>query len=399
MPRLDPHALETLRAALEMEYGAPITTKGDCDALSLAIRRRLLSETVSSQTLRRLFGLIPGNKSGFETGTLTILARYLGIQDHEELLELMRKGRDPILEAQITILKNLAQGVGPDQDHPWIISDHFVRLMISNEPYRRELATALIKSPLGQKQLMECFPLIDHINNPEYRDLLDEYLQLQSEETRRRTELFVYGLCGIGAYMSGQRELLSHYAELLSQLPVTEELPQQPVARRYGVLLLSRLCEGKEIAPLWSEILEVRKRYQEFARDEICNFDYILLEQIIVSDRWDLMAQLCSDTAYHQGHRYYLPTSRQYFHRQVWQIFTAAARVAEGRRAETKALLREADLSYIEVGLDCLTRLQYLLVLLHCDLDGARRSQARREMAQLVERTGFVRFLELVEQL
>ena len=399
MPRLDPHALETLRAALEMEYGAPITTKGDCDSLSLAIRRRLLSETVSSQTLRRLFGLIPGNKSGFETGTLTILARYLGMQDHEELLELMRKGRDPILEAQVTILKNLAQGVEPDQDHPWIISDHFVRLMISNEPYRRELATALIKSPLGQKQLMECFPLIDHINNPEYRGLLEEYLQLQSEETRPRTELFVYGLCGIGAYMSGQRELLSHYAELLSRLPVTEELPQQPVARRYGVLLLSQLCEGREIAPLWSELLEVRKRYQEYAKEEICNFDYILLEQIIVSDRWDLMAQLCSDTAYHQGHRYYLPTSRQYFHRQVWQIFTAAARVAEGRRAETKALLREADLSYIEVGLDCLTRLQYLLVLLHCDLDGARRSQARREMAQLVERTGFVRFLELVEQL
>ena len=399
MPRLDPHALETLRAALEMEYGAPITTKGDCDSLSLAIRRRLLSETVSSQTLRRLFGLIPGNKSGFETGTLTILARYLGMQDHEELLELMRKGRDPILEAQITILKTLAQGVEPDQDHPWIVSDHFVRLMISNEPYRRELATALIKSPLGQKQLMECFPLIDHINNPEYRGLLEEYLQLQSEETRPRTELFVYGLCGIGAYMSGQKELLSHYAELLSRLPVTEELPQQPVARRYGVLLLSRLCEGKEIAPLWSEILEVRKRYQEFARDEICNFDYILLEQIIVSDRWDLMAQLCSDTAYHQGHRYYLPTSRQYFHRQVWQIFTAAARVAQGRRAEAEALLREADLSHIEVGLDCLTRLQYLLVLLQCDLDDTRRSQARREMAQLVDRTGFVRFIELMEQL
>ena len=399
MPRLDPHALETLRAALEMEYGSPITTKGDCDALSLAIRRRLLSETVSSQTLRRLFCLIPGNKSGFETGTLTILARYLGMQDHEELLELMRKGRDPILEAQITILKNLAQGVEPDQDHPWIVSDHFVRLMISNEPYRRELATALIKSPLGQKQLMECFPLIDHINNPEYRGLLEEYLQLQSKETRPRTELFVYGLCGIGAYMSGQRELLSHYAELLSRIPVTEELPQQPVARRYGVLLLSRLCEGKEIAPLWSELLEVRKRYQEFARDEICNFDYILLEQIIVSDRWDLMAQLCSDTAYHQGHRYYLPTSRQYFHRQVWQIFTAAARVAQGRRAEAEALLREVDLSHIEVGLDCLTRLQYLLVLLRCNLDGARQSQARREMAQLVERTGFVRFLELMEQL
>ena len=399
MPRLDPQALETLRTTLEMEYGGSISTKGDCDALSQAIRRRLISETVSSQTLRRLFGLIPENKSGFETGTLTILAKYLGMKDYEELLELMRKGRDPILEAQITILKNLAQGVEPDQDHPWIISDHFVRLMISNEPYRRELATALIKSPLGQKQLMECFLLIDHINNPEYRDLLDEYLQLQSEETRRRTELFVYGLRGIGAYMSGQRELLSHYAELLRQLPVTEELPQQPVARRYGVLLLNQLCEGREIAPLWSELLEVRKRYQEFAKEEICNFDYILLEQIIVSDRWDLVAQLCSDTAYHQGHRYYLPTSRQYFHRQVWQIFTAAARVAQGRRAEAEALLREADLSHIEVGLDCLTRLQYLLVLLHCDLDGARRSQARREMAQLVERTGFVRFLELVEQL
>ena len=398
MPRLDPQALETLRTTLEMEYGGSISTKGDCDALSQAIRRRLISETVSSQTLRRLFGLIPENKSGFETGTLTILAKYLGMKDYEELLELMRKGRDPILEAQITILKNLAQGVEPDQDHPWIISDHFVRLMITNEPYRRELATALIKSPLGQKQLMECFPLIDHINNPEYRDLLDEYLQLQSEETRRRTELFVYGLCGIGAYMSGQRELLSHYAELLSQLPVTEELPQQPVARRYGVLLLSKLCEGREIAPLWSELLEVRKRYQEYAKDEICNFDYILLEQIIVSDRWDLVAQLCSDTAYHQGHRYYLPTSRQYFHRQVWQIFTAAARIAQGRRAEAEALLRETDLSHIEVGLDCLTRLQYLLVLLRCNLDDARRSQARREMAQLVERTGFVRFLELIKQ-
>ena len=398
MPRLDPQALETLRTTLEMEYGGSISTKGDCDALSQAIRRRLISETVSSQTLRRLFGLIPENKSGFETGTLTILAKYLGMKDYEELLELMRKGRDPILEAQITILKNLAQGVEPDQDHPWIISDHFVRLMISNEPYRRELATALIKSPLGQKQLMECFPLIDHINNPEYRDLLDEYLQLQSEETRRRTELFVYGLCGIGAYMSGQRELLSHYAELLSRLPVTEELPQQPVARRYGVLLLSKLCEGREIAPLWSELLEVRKRYQEYAKEEICNFDYILLEQIIVSDRWDLVAQLCSDTAYHQGHRYYLPTSRQYFYRQVWQIFTSAARVAQGRRAEAEALLRETDLSHIEVGLDCLTRLQYLLVLLHCDLDDARRSQARREMAQMVERTGFVRFLELIKQ-
>ena len=398
MPRLDPQALETLRTTLEMEYGGSISTKGDCDALSQAIRRRLISETVSSQTLRRLFGLIPENKSGFETGTLTILAKYLGMKDYEELLELMRKGRDPILEAQITILKNLAQGVEPDQDHPWIISDHFVRLMITNEPYRRELATALIKSPLGQKQLMECFPLIDHINNPEYRDLLDEYLQLQSEETRRRTELFVYGLCGIGSYMSGQRELLSHYAELLSQLPVSEELPQQPVARRYGVLLLSKLCEGREIAPLWSELLEERKRYQEYAKDEICNFDYILLEQIIVSDRWDLVAQLCSDTAYHQGHRYYLPTSRQYFHRQVWQIFTAAARIAQGRRAEAEALLRETDLSHIEVGLDCLTRLQYLLVLLRCNLDDARRSQARREMAQLVERTGFVRFLELIKQ-
>ena len=163
--------------------------------LARDIIRRTSRRSVSSQTLRRLFGLIPGNKSGFETGTLTILARYLGMQDHEELLELMRKGRDPILEAQITILKNFAQGVEPDQDHPWIISDHFVRLMISNESYRRELATALIKSPLGQKQLMECFPLIDHINNPEYRGLLEEYLQLQSEETRPRTEGAPQSLC------------------------------------------------------------------------------------------------------------------------------------------------------------------------------------------------------------
>ena len=180
-----------------MEHGAPITTKGDCDALSHAIRRRLLSETVSSQTLRRLFGLIPGNKSGFETGTLTILARYLGMQDHEELLELMRKGRDPILEAQCRILESIVQGIEPcSERQPWLLSDYFVGSLVSRGHLPEELLSTLIRQPYSRTQLMESFPMMDWVNNQEYRRLFGEYLRLQ-EEGRAQGELFVYGLLGL----------------------------------------------------------------------------------------------------------------------------------------------------------------------------------------------------------
>ena len=97
MPHLDTEQQLRLRDLIEKRFGSPIRTKGDCDLLTRDIQRKTSLRSVSSQTLRRLFGLIPGNKSGFETGTLTILAKYLGMKDYEELLELMRKGREPIL--------------------------------------------------------------------------------------------------------------------------------------------------------------------------------------------------------------------------------------------------------------------------------------------------------------
>ena len=368
--------------------------------LASDIIRRTSRRSVSSQTLRRLFGLIPGNKSGFETGTLTILAKYLGLADYEELMELMRKGRDPILEAQCRILEDLVKGLEPySERQPWLLSDYFVGSLVSGGHLPEELMSTLMGQPYSRTQLMESFPMMDWVNNQEYRSLFEEYLRLQEEGVRAQGELFVYGLLGLGAYMSEDWERLSRCIDRQSQVEITPHMHQLPVARRYGLLLLRDLREGKAIDGLLREILEVRERYGDEAKGRICNFDYILFEHLLLTDRWDLIAELGGDFHHEQSSAFYLPASRQRFHHQVWRIYSAAAQLSRGDAGQALRTLRAVDLSQTMVGWECTTRLQHHLVLLHCRLDRWERDRVLEEVRQLSTSTGFTLFLTLAREL
>ena len=400
MPHLDTEQQLKLRDLIEKRFGSPIRTKGDCDLLAKDIVRRTSRRSVSSQTLRRLFGLIPGNKSGFETGTLTILARYLSMTDYEELLEMMRKGRDPILEAQCRILESLVQGIEPySERQPWLLSDYFVGSIVSGGHLPEELLSTLMGQPYSRTQLMESFPMMDWVNNQEYRSLFEEYLRLQEEGVRAQGELFVYGLLGLGAYMSEDWERLSRCIDRQSQVEITPQMHQLPVARRYGLLLLRDLREGKAIDGLLREILDVREKYAEDAKGRICNFDYILFEHLLLTDRWDLIAELGGDFHHEQSSAFYLPASRQRFHHQVWRIYSAAAQLSRGDAGQALRTLQAVDLSQTMVGWECTTRLQHHLVLLHCRLDRHERKRVLEEVRQLCTSTGFTLFLSLVREL
>ena len=400
MPHLDTEQQLKLRDLIEKRFGSPIRTKGDCDLLAKDIVRRTSRRSVSSQTLRRLFGLIPGNKSGFETGTLTILARYLSMTDYEELLELTKGRRDPILEAQCRILESLVQGIEPySERQPWLLSDYFVGSIVSGGHLPEELMSTLMGQPYSRTQLMESFPMMDWVNNQEYRSLFEEYLRLQEEGVRAQGELFVYGLLGLGAYMSEDWERLSRCIDHQSQVEITPQMHQLPVARRYGLLLLRDLREGKAIDGLLREILDVREKYAEDAKGRICNFDYILFEHLLLTDRWDLIAELGGDFHHEQSSAFYLPASRQRFHHQVWRIYSAAAQLSCGDAGQALRTLQAVDLSQTMVGWECTTRLQHHLVLLHCCLDRHERERVLEEVRQLCTSTGFTLFLSLVREL
>ena len=400
MPHLDTEQQLRLRDLIEKRFGSPIRTKGDCDLLTRDMQRRTSLRSVSSQTLRRLFGLIPGNKSGFETGTLTILAKYLGLADYEELIELMRKGRDPILEAQCRILEDLVKGLEPcSERQPWLLSDYFVGSLVSGGHLSEELLSTLMRQPYSRTQLMESFPMMDWVNNQEYRRLFEEYLRLSEERERAQGELFVYGLLGLGAYMSEDWDRLSRCIDRQAQVELTPQLHQLPVARRYGLLLLRDLREGRAVDGLLREIMEVRERYGDEAKGLICNFDYILFEHLLLTDRWDLIAELGGDFHHEQSNTLYLPGSRQHFHHQVWRIYSAAAQLSRGDAGQALRTLRAVDLSQTMVGWECTTRLQHHLVLLHCRLDRHERYKVLEEVRQLSTSTGFTLFLTLAREL
>ncbi len=83
---------EKVRQMILEKYNTPLQYPQQCEALSMAIYEAT-GETLSTTTLKRLFGFVKGPKS-LRSSSLDIIANYLGYADYDLLLKEIGKNTD-----------------------------------------------------------------------------------------------------------------------------------------------------------------------------------------------------------------------------------------------------------------------------------------------------------------
>ena len=94
--------IKELKSEIEKKIGKKVTSRGDCELVSLAILE-MIDETISYNTIRRLFGLSPYVKPN--KNTLNVLSRFIGYKNYYDFTDNYEfKERTKLLETTYVYL-------------------------------------------------------------------------------------------------------------------------------------------------------------------------------------------------------------------------------------------------------------------------------------------------------
>lgn len=91
--------IKALKLAIEKKFGHPIESRTDFTLLAYDIERTTNSH-IAENTLRRLWGRIPGYNTVF-TRTLDVLSRYIGYDQWKSYCDILSKEKNP--ESGLTV--------------------------------------------------------------------------------------------------------------------------------------------------------------------------------------------------------------------------------------------------------------------------------------------------------
>lgn len=386
-----PEHLQLLRERLEQTFGRPVQQSVHCDHLSAHIRQTI-QESVSAQTLRRIFGFIasPYLPSATNLDLLSYYCGYTGWADLTSGSAATGAGFRPLSAADeaahyLSLYRIELKDEG-DINYHNACRNVAERILTSPALFQR-MAAPLASLPVARIFFYERFPYIDGLGG-HYNRGLQLYLRRSTGVPQR---IFGRSLLLLGALLRGQTAAtLPHLLFLRQQVPQRGWHPFV-VARLLGSRLLAATLAGDE-ARRAADLREMMRWSRVFAQPSRIHFWYFPYYQLLMCDYlnlaglFDWSRQLMQPVLSRPGDRYEIERG----YAELWEIVQRIAASDTEPAAFVQWAGRFDGWSRISVIFRQYYRLQ-VLARVHALRPGKKRE--REALAQLVKATGFTFFL------
>ena len=364
-----------LQKRVTEKFGKKIYTATDCENLAHDLKENL-NEVVSSQTLRRFFGLIKAT-SKTSIFTLDLLSRYCGFEDYENFRQSCCSGE-------------LEQFFGSGEDNGknfWTKSEQLCRDISGSPELLITTHYRLMSFPLVRKYFMENHPMRDMLGTV-YSQYFLSYLKFnQTNEAK----IFAYGFLFQSAFLLENDELLELVHSKVSETELTPDVHVIPAGLKFGVMLLYADYTGDEASFTKTfEMMKIfRAKYIPASRESVCSFEYTVLESLIFTGRTEEMRFLLeNNTFYTSSKPSSIPPERKRTHDEVWNILCAFAYNKIGDVAAARKYLTCVNLDNLGFGWKKYYSIIFYLVQLELS-DPKDRHKILIKLRQLVEETRF----------
>ena len=381
-----------LRRELISSFGRNVKSSRDCLLLSQDIYLKI-SEQISTNTLRRLFGLV---NTGFSPSqsTLDILCRYCGFETLEDLIQrrsehLPAKPEEPDGEILISYLVSFFQSTPTKEytDETFLAIVKNTLLFLKQYPKLRErFQRAIAKTRLGQEYYYEQFINIDELNSF-YGEGLRFYLL---EQRTPYAQIFGYALLGLKAWLTDNKKDLRYYYDELMGYHLTKDMHPALCGRYFATQLYHADIWGRPVESILSNAQKCHATFSPKAGSyrQFPAFEYAFSFALIVTGHYE-------DALYYirYGHKHY--TSRPGYldigYYQGMLLIEAFALARLGRIAEAETVYKTIQPSLFYV----LSRKAKTIIYLHLEKTLNRKVPDYEErIRSLVHETGFTRLNE-----
>ncbi len=391
--------LKYLLKETEHVFHCKVATSANCNQLSIEIRSKT-SQNISSQTLRRLFGLVKTNTSP-SLFTLDALSEYCGYQNWSQFCSEKETSDIPLVHTEL-FSKMVLDFYKVPLPKLWPSSDYYIACkntaqhIIRDEALYRSLPSQLATLPSGQLLFFECFPYIDGLGNG-YQKHLRIYLQNKAARDRQ-SQIFANSLLFFGSLLTKNESQLKKYYSIINSItcPIPYQMHDIPIARYIGTQILYNQHVGNpDEALLWiKKGYEYAQCYEKEDRLDFCNYFLVLSEYLFFAGRYAECIELLRYAKNPKWNQYFINKPYDLGYYEVTQAIIAISNLKLGNHDKGMQLFKKINTSSF-VFTECkLYGLFYLKQQLSLCSDKAKKKRTKilNQINGLVSDTGFVYF-------
>ncbi|MCD9853568.1 hypothetical protein LUD75_02535 [Epilithonimonas sp. JDS] len=341
-----------LRKNIEKQFGKDIKTATDCDNLVSVILRDCKTN-ISSQTLRRFFGLI---KTTTESShfTLDLLSKFCGYSNFNEF-------RNACNNQELELFFGNSEHTNYNF---WDRSEQLCKQIIKSPELLVRTHHRLMSFPMARKYFMENHPLRDLLGSV-YAQYFSAYLKYN---TSNEAKIFAYGFLFQSSFLLQNSEMMDLYYKKVRETELSAEVHVIPAGLKYGVQLLYADSTGNEalFKKYFTEMKKARLLYRNASEKSVCSFESTVLESLIFTNRTKEMKFLIDNNTFQLNNdEDYIPAKRKETHDEVWKILCAVAYQKMGDRKNTERFLNQISLENLGTGWEKYYSLLYYTVYFH----------------------------------
>ncbi len=326
-----------LQKNVKQMFGKHITTATDCEVLANLISQKC-NTNISSQTLRRFFGLIK-SASASSKFTLDLLSKFCGFLDFKDFSH----------SYSTTELELFFANTDNNDESYWRKSEQLSKQIAESPELLVSTHHRLMSFPMARKYFIENHPSRDLICTV-YSEYFQAYLKYN---TSNEAKIFAYGFLFQSAFLHQNLELMELYFRRVKETELTDEVHVIPAGLKYGVQLLYADFTGNEylFRKYFAEMKKTRLQYIHGSEHSVCSFEYTVLESLIFTNRIKAIKFLLdNNTCQKSNDQSFIPAERKETHEQVWNILCAAAYQKLGNDQKSAEYFDRVNLDNLGIG-------------------------------------------------
>lgn len=366
------------------QFGKQISSSTDCDRLAVLLSYNF-NVNLSSQTLRRFFGLIKSTSKSSHF-TLDLLSKFCGYQDFENFSKSYSNSE---LELFFGDVEN------NEKDY-WKKSEQLCRQISESPEMLINTHHRLMSFPLARKHFIENHPMRDMIGTV-YSQYFLAYLKFNNSN---QAKIFAYGFLFKSAFLLQNLELMELYYNKMKETELTNEVHVIPAGLKYGIQMLYADFIGNEylFRKYSAEMKKVRLQYLEASEKSVCSFEYTVLESLIFTNRTKEMNFLIeNNTVQKNNDEAFIPSQRKITHDEVWKIICATSYQKMGDHEKSKWYANSVNLDNLEIGWKKYYSILYYFVQLKESKENCNTSTVKK-LKTLIAQTYFSYYQDLLSQ-
>lgn len=352
--------IQKLQTAVVMAFGKQVATATDCEKLADVLHNNKQKNKISSQTLRRFFGLV-SSASKPSWFTLDLLAVFCGFRDFEDFVN---TSENQDLEA-------FFRDDHESKDYWRKSEDLCIQIQNSND-LLVSTHHRLMAFPTARKFFLEHHPMRDMLGTV-YNQYFLAYLKFNTNDEAR---IFAYGFLFKSAFLLENEELMKLYFDQVFRIRLSKSVHVIPAALKLGVELLYYDFIGNEngFKKAFSEMKKWRIKYIQASEKSVCSFEYTVLELLIFTNRIQEIEFLINHQTFQKSaDQSFVPEDRKQTHDEVWKILCAAAFQKLNKKNEVEKYLTTIDLQKLGVGWKkYYSIIYYMVVLQNSDISNSQ---------------------------